>query len=49
MVNWNSRLLMQKVTTVIMVSIHALYHCFGVSAFIMGSRSPGHHEQIKFG
>ena len=49
MVNWNSRLLIQKVTTVIMVSIHALCHCFGVSAFIGGSRSPGHHEQIKFG
>ena len=29
MVNWNRRLLIQGVTTVIMVSIHAMDQCFG--------------------
>ena len=39
MVNWNRRLLIQGVTTVIMVSIHGQGYCFGVSGSIEGSRS----------
>ena len=49
MVNWNRRLLIQGVTTVIMVSIHALGHCFGVSGSIKGSRSQGYRKQTRFG
>ena len=49
MVNWNRRLLIQGVTTVIMVFICALGHCFGVSASIRGSRSLENHKQIRFG
>ena len=45
MVNWSRSLLIQGVTTVIMVFICALGHCFGVSASKEGSmRSPGHHR-----
>ena len=40
---------MRGVTTVIMVFIHALGHCFGVSASTRGSGSPVRQEQIKFG
>ena len=49
MVNWSRGFLIQGVTTVIVVSIRALGHCFGVSASIKGSRSPGHHKQIRSG
>ena len=41
MVNWNRRLLIQGATTVIMVSICSLGHCFGVSGSIKGSKSQG--------
>ena len=49
MVKGSRGLLIQGVTTVIVVFIHALGHCFGVSASIEGSRSPGLCEQIRFG
>ena len=48
MVNWNRKLLIQGVTTVIVVSIHALGHCFGISGSIKDSKSQGHHEQTRF-
>ena len=48
MVNWNRKLLIQEVT-VIVVSIHALGHYVGGSASIESSRSPGCHEEIRFG
>ena len=48
MVNWNKKLLIQGVTTVIVVSIHALGHCFGISGSIKDSMSQGHHEQTRF-
>ena len=37
MANWSRDLLIQGVTTAFMVSIHALGHCFGVSASKRGS------------
>ena len=49
MVNWSRDLLIQGVTTVIMVSIHALGHCFGGSASKEGFRSPRHCKQIRSG
>ena len=48
MVNWNRRLLIQGVTTVIVVSICALDHCFGISGSIRGSRSQGCCKQTRF-
>ena len=49
MVSWNSRLLIQGVTTVIVVNVHALGHFVGWSASIKGSRSPRHRKQTRLG
>ena len=49
MVNWNRRPLIQGLTTVIVVSICALGHCFGVTNSIRGSINQGHGEQTRFG
>ena len=47
MVNWNRRLVIQGVTIVIVVSIHALGHCFGASDSIEGSKSQEWCEQSR--
>ena len=47
MVNWNRGLLIQGMTTVIVVNVHALGHFVGWSASIKGSGSPSHHKQTR--
>ena len=49
MVNWNRRLLIKGVTTVIMVNVCALGHFVGWSVSIKGSRSPKHRKQTRLG
>ena len=46
MVNWNRRLLIQGVTTVIMVNVRALGHCFGVSSSIKGFKSAVNKQDL---
>ena len=48
-VNWNRGLLIQGVTIVIVVNVHALGHFVGCSASIKGSRSPRHCKQTRLG
>ena len=54
MVNWSRELLIQGVTTVIVVNVHALGHFVGRSGFVQGFRSPRYHnkqdaaEQLQF-
>ena len=49
MVNWSRGLLIQGVTTVIVVNVHTLGHFVGWSASIKGSRSPRHCKQTRLG